>query len=233
LHELPSCWRYHRCLPGLSIYSSREYTCVRGAASHFTALDTPLAIAGASTVEWTMADSAGCVMRRLQGSEKRTRIRIRSSPTHCESEGPMPVYDRITTTIEREWLAQIIAGTKKIEYGQIKPYWTKRFDGVSVPFELRLLNGMNRPVPEVTVLIHKVTKDRRAGEYQLHIKKVVGFTGTSGGRNRNGESRKIAPTREIRRWSLPGPRIPIGTWRAARRALRHDVIIRRVCRCLH
>jgi hypothetical protein len=25
---------------------------------------------------------------------------------------------------------------------------------VSVPFELRLLNGMNPPVPEVTVLIH-------------------------------------------------------------------------------
>ena len=34
----------------------------------------------------------------------------------------MPVaYDRITTTIEREWLAEIIAGTKKIEYRQINP----------------------------------------------------------------------------------------------------------------
>jgi len=52
-------------------------------------------------------------------------------------------YDRITTTIEREWLAEIIAGTKKIEYRQIKPYWTRRFEKVSVPFELRLLNGMN------------------------------------------------------------------------------------------
>jgi hypothetical protein len=84
-------------------------------------------------------------------------------------------YDRITTTIEREWLAKIIAGTKKIEYRQIKPYWTKRFARVSVPFELRLLNGMNSPVPEVTVLIHRITKDRRAGEYRLHIKKVLGF----------------------------------------------------------
>jgi hypothetical protein len=35
-------------------------------------------------------------------------------------------YDRITTTIERDWLAQIVAGTKKIEYRQIKLYWTKR-----------------------------------------------------------------------------------------------------------
>lgn len=84
-------------------------------------------------------------------------------------------YDRITTTIEREWLAEIITGTKRIEYRQIKPYWTKRFERVSVPFELRLLNGMNPPVSEVTVLIHTITKDRRAGEYRLHIKKVLGY----------------------------------------------------------
>ena len=46
---------------------------------------------------------------------------------------------------------------------------------VSLPFELRLRNGMNPPGPEVTVLIHKVTKDRREGQYCLHIKKVLGF----------------------------------------------------------
>ncbi|MGO9862309.1 MAG: hypothetical protein ACLPLR_01755 [Terriglobales bacterium] len=84
-------------------------------------------------------------------------------------------YDRITTTIERGPLAEIIAGTKKIEYRQIKPYWTRRFAKVSLPFELRLLNGMNPPVPEVTVLIHKITKDRRTGNYELHIKRVLGF----------------------------------------------------------
>ncbi len=32
----------------------------------------------------------------------------------------MEINDRITTTIKREWLAQIIAGTKKIEHRQIK-----------------------------------------------------------------------------------------------------------------
>lgn len=50
-----------------------------------------------------------------------------------------------------------------------------RKSDVSVPFELRLLNGMNPPVPEVTVLIHKIVKDRLAGEYRLHFKKVLGF----------------------------------------------------------
>ena len=34
--------------------------------------------------------------------------------------------DRITTTIKRQWLAEIIEGTKRIEYREIKPYWTKR-----------------------------------------------------------------------------------------------------------
>jgi hypothetical protein len=96
----------------------------------------------------------------------------------------MPVcHDRITTTIEREWLAQIIAGTKKIEYRQIKPYWMKRFERVSVPFELRFLNGMNPPIPEVTVLIRKITKNRHAGEYQLQSRKFWDSSiGTRGGR---------------------------------------------------
>jgi hypothetical protein len=34
---------------------------------------------------------------------------------------------------------------------------------------------MNRPIPEVTVLIGKVTIDRRERVYELHIKKVLGF----------------------------------------------------------
>jgi hypothetical protein len=83
-------------------------------------------------------------------------------------------HDRITTTIKRQWLAEIIAGTKKIEYREIKPYWTIRLKRVTVPFELRLINGMNPPIPEVTVLIHKITKNRRR-VYELHIKKVLAF----------------------------------------------------------
>jgi hypothetical protein len=82
-------------------------------------------------------------------------------------------YDQITTTIEREFFAQIVDGERTIEYRQIKPYWTKRLEKVSRPFELRLRNGMTPPVPEVTVLIHRVTKDLRAGHYRLHIAKVL------------------------------------------------------------
>jgi hypothetical protein len=45
---------------------------------------------------------------------KSTRRNVKRKQVGC---------DRITTTIEREWLAEIIAGTKKIEYREIKPYW--------------------------------------------------------------------------------------------------------------
>jgi len=84
-------------------------------------------------------------------------------------------YEKLTTTIKRPWLAEIVAGTKKIEYRQIKPYWTKRLRNVTLPFEPRLLNGMNPPVPEVTVLVNRITTNRRTREYELHIRKVVGF----------------------------------------------------------
>jgi hypothetical protein len=37
--------------------------------------------------------------------------------------------DKLTTTIKRQWLQEIAAGRKKIEYRAIKPYWTKRLTG--------------------------------------------------------------------------------------------------------
>lgn len=78
--------------------------------------------------------------------------------------------DRITTTIQRKFLAEIVAGTKKIEYREIKPYWTRKFDVISCPFALRLINGMDRRAPEVTVKINKIT----AGDsYALHIAKIM------------------------------------------------------------
>jgi hypothetical protein len=81
--------------------------------------------------------------------------------------------DKITTTIKREWLRKIAAGRKTVEYREIKPYWTDRLLKVKVPFHLRLINGMQRKVPEVTVRIDRVRKNSRIGEYELHIGKIV------------------------------------------------------------
>jgi len=78
--------------------------------------------------------------------------------------------DKITTTIKRQFLAEIVAGTKKIEYREIKPYWTKKLGAVSRPFILRLINGMNKKAPEVTVQIKRITE---SDAYELRIDKIL------------------------------------------------------------
>jgi hypothetical protein len=80
---------------------------------------------------------------------------------------------KLTTTIRREPLSQIIAGEKTVEYREIKPFWEQRLANVEVPFRLRLINGMSAVAPEVTVEIKKVVRNTRHGEFELHIGRVV------------------------------------------------------------
>jgi hypothetical protein len=80
---------------------------------------------------------------------------------------------RITTTIKGVWLRKILDGSKKIEYREVKPYWTQRLSGISIPFELRVINGMSKKAPEATLLIKKVDLDKEDNFYRLHIAKVL------------------------------------------------------------
>jgi hypothetical protein len=66
----------------------------------------------------------------------------------------------ITTTLNREWLIEIVHGPKRIEYREIKPYWTKRLKKVKTPFRLVFRNGMHRPIPVLTVRIDKVVLEQ-------------------------------------------------------------------------
>ena len=71
----------------------------------------------------------------------------------------MPIIDAdntVTTTLEREWFSQIVERKKRVEYRQIKPYWTQRLRKVKVPFRLVLRNGMTPPVPVVTVRVDRI-----------------------------------------------------------------------------
>jgi hypothetical protein len=52
-------------------------------------------------------------------------------------------------------------------------YWTVRLKRVKTPFRLILRNGMTPPIPVLTVRIDKIVTDRRRGEYQLHIGRVL------------------------------------------------------------
>jgi hypothetical protein len=79
--------------------------------------------------------------------------------------------ETITTTLRREPFADIVDGSKTIEYREIKPYWTSKLSKVRTPFCLVLRNGMNPPIPIVTVRIDRVSK--RDGHYELHIGEVL------------------------------------------------------------
>lgn len=81
--------------------------------------------------------------------------------------------DKLTTTIKRQWLREIAAGRKPIEYRKIKPYWAKRLEDRQCPFLLRLINGMSKGAPEVTVRIDRIDANVKTGEYELHIGAVV------------------------------------------------------------
>jgi hypothetical protein len=95
--------------------------------------------------------------------------------------------DKITTTIQRQWLREIAARRKRIEYREIKPYWSRRFSKVNVPFVLRMINGMDRKAPEITVLIKRVRKNSRSGYFELHIGKILNL--------RHWDVRQQRPTR--------------------------------------
>lgn len=85
--------------------------------------------------------------------------------------------DVITTTLKRHWFAEIVAGRKRTEYREIKPYWTKRLRRVKTPFKLVLRNGMNPPIPVLTVCIDRIspspTRPHRSGQYALHIGRIL------------------------------------------------------------
>jgi hypothetical protein len=81
--------------------------------------------------------------------------------------------DTITTTIKREWLREIAAGRKRVEYREIKPYWTRRLSRVDTPFSLGLINGMQPKAPEVTVIVRHIRRNSRSGNFELALGKVV------------------------------------------------------------
>lgn len=78
----------------------------------------------------------------------------------------------ITTTIKREYLKEIIAKRKTVEYREIKDYWENRFRGVETPFLLRLINGMSKTAPEVTVAVTKIDRNRHKGRFELRLGRI-------------------------------------------------------------
>jgi hypothetical protein len=80
---------------------------------------------------------------------------------------------KVTAQIQEQWLREIVAKRKRIEYREIKPFWDKRFSGIRAPFHLRLINGMRKKAPEVTIVVTKIVKSGRTGQYHLHLGRII------------------------------------------------------------
>lgn len=86
----------------------------------------------------------------------------------------MKELNTFTANIQREWLARILDGSKKIEYRDASNYWISRLERVGPPpFQLRLINGMRPDAPEALLLVDRVDIDLLRGQIRLHIKEIL------------------------------------------------------------
>ena len=93
----------------------------------------------------------------------------------------------LVMNIKREFFSQILATPrqKHVEYRKASPYWLSRLEKVGkAPFNLRLLNGMQPPVPEATVRVTKVVRAKGGRELQFHLGKVIEVRHWNRARNR-------------------------------------------------
>ena len=71
----------------------------------------------------------------------------------------------------RKWFDEILVGTKKIEYREIKPYWTKRLfnkDGTAKKYDLIYFkNGYAKDCPKMIVEFKGVRKGEKGYEILL------------------------------------------------------------------
>jgi hypothetical protein len=77
-------------------------------------------------------------------------------------------------TLMRKWFIAILRGTKKIEYREIKPYWTKRLsdkDGNSIKYNYIIFkNGYSKNAPEMKVEFLGLKKKQ---EYEIILGKIL------------------------------------------------------------
>ena len=82
----------------------------------------------------------------------------------------------LAVNIKRQFFADILAQPrrKSIEYRDLTDYWKTRLENVGKPpFNLRLCNGYNPPIPEATVRVTKVVIRKSTQTIELHLGKVL------------------------------------------------------------
>jgi hypothetical protein len=70
-------------------------------------------------------------------------------------------------------LDEVVARTKRYETCARSVYWKSRLENIQTPFLLRMMNGMSKTAPEVTVLVDRVYEMYGTNDYDLRLAKVV------------------------------------------------------------
>jgi hypothetical protein len=84
----------------------------------------------------------------------------------------MPKILRLT--LHREFFAAIVAGKKRTEYREAKPYWRKRLEGRGYDLVL-FRNGYARNAPEMLVEFCGVRRDGkgRNADYAIRLGRIL------------------------------------------------------------
>lgn len=81
--------------------------------------------------------------------------------------------DVLTLPIQRGPFRDILSGTKKREFREIKPYYDRMFRDPARWRLLRIRNGYNAGVPEALVEIRGIRKSIWLGHYIVHLGRVL------------------------------------------------------------
>lgn len=72
-------------------------------------------------------------------------------------------------TLKRKWFDQIVSGTKKTEFREIKPHWQTRLEGKTYD-EIHFRNGYAADAPFMRIECLGISKN---GCYQIHLGSIL------------------------------------------------------------
>ena len=89
----------------------------------------------------------------------------------------MKVRKILHLTLVKRWFNEILERTKKFEYRDIKPYWTKRLfddDWTAKEFDVIVFkNGYSKDAPMMKVEFKGVKTNEKTGSYEILLGKVL------------------------------------------------------------
>ena len=85
-----------------------------------------------------------------------------------------PVSGGMVANIQREDFAEILSGQKTIEYRAFTDYWRTLIENAGrPPFHFRIINGMSKDAPELTIVCEKVVANIWDEQYELHLGEII------------------------------------------------------------